>query len=175
MYRYRIAIVDDNEDWCFILAARLEQEGYTATTFSNPDVFLSQAEAFDLALIDFSMPPRPFQRIQDGPDLVAKLRQQIEHPPLLILISAYFTQDILRQTADLEMQADTYLSKTTDSAELLTQIKQLLASRSSARAQGKSEPQQSERRTLESYYSQREPWRLSARPEAANRSGKRRN
>ncbi|HEY9748530.1 MAG TPA: response regulator [Allocoleopsis sp.] len=126
---YQIAIVDDNESWCFILATRLRQHGYAVSTFTDTDLFLRNAEQFDLALIDFSMPPRRYQAETDGPDVIRKLRQRLNPPPLLILISSFFTEDILKEVADLNLQADVYLSKSIDSTELLRQIEALLATR----------------------------------------------
>jgi len=131
---YQIAIVDDNESWCFILATRLRQHQYAVSTFTDTDLFLRQADQFDLALIDFSMPPRRYQIDTDGPDVIRKLKQRLNHPPLVILISSFFTEDILNEVRDLDLQADAYLSKSAESAELLQQIERLLATRRSLSA-----------------------------------------
>lgn len=123
---YRIAIVDDNETWCFVLGSRLQQQGYEVSTFTDANLFLPQAERFDLAIIDFSMPPRRYQFHLDGPALINKLKQQLDNPPWLILISAFFTEDVLSQDLDLCFKADVCLSKSVDSAELIQQIERLL-------------------------------------------------
>lgn len=128
---YQIAIVDDNESWCFILATRLRQHQYTVSTFTDTDLFLRQADQFDLALIDFSMPPRRYQIDTDGPDVIRKLKQRLDNPPLVILISSFFTEDILNDVAELDLQADAYLSKSVKSVDLLQQIERLLATRRS--------------------------------------------
>lgn len=128
---YQIAIVDDNESWCFVLATRLRQHGYAISTFTDTDAFLRQAERFDLALLDFSMPPRRYQVDTDGPDVIRKLKQRLDNPPLVILISSFFTEDILDEVAALDLQADAYLSKSVESAELLQQIERLLATQRS--------------------------------------------
>ena len=133
---YQIAIVDDNESWCFILATRLRQHNYAVSTFTDTDLFLRQADQFDLALIDFSMPPRRYQIDTDGPDVIRKLKQRLNHPPSVILISSFFTKDILSEVRDLDFQADAYLSKSVDSAELLQKIEDLLATRRSLSADG---------------------------------------
>lgn len=128
---YQIAIVDDNESWCFVLATRLRQHSYDVSTFTDTDLFLRDAAQFDLALIDFSMPPRRYQVDTDGPDVIRKLKQRLDYPPAVILISSFFTEDILKDVVDLGLQADAYLSKSVDSAELLRQIEGLLATRRS--------------------------------------------
>ena len=128
---YQLAIVDDNESWCFILATRLRQHQYVVSTFTDTDLFLRQAAQFDLALIDFSMPPRRYQIDTDGPDVIRKLKQRLDNPPLVILISSFFTEDILKDVAELDLQADAYLSKSVKSIDLLQQIERLLATRRS--------------------------------------------
>lgn len=126
---YRLAIVDDNESWCFVLAVQLQQQGYIVSTFTDSNTFLREAEQFDLALVDFSMPPRRYQSETDGPEVINKVKQRFERPPLLILISSYFTEDILGQVLDIYPEADAVLSKQVESQELLNQIEQLLATR----------------------------------------------
>lgn len=64
---YHLAIVDDNETWCFGLALRLQQ-GYTVSTFMDVQAFLRKVTQFDLVLVDFSMPTPRYQRGMDGPD-----------------------------------------------------------------------------------------------------------
>nr|WP_290225735.1 response regulator [Trichocoleus desertorum] len=128
---YQIAIVDDNESWCFILATRLRQHQYAVSTFTDTDLFLNQADQFDLALIDFSMPPRRYQIDTDGPDVIRKLKQRLDNPPLVILISSFFTEDILNDVAELDLQADAYLSKSVKSVDLLQEMERLLATRRS--------------------------------------------
>lgn len=131
---YQLAIVDDNEAWCFAMAHLLGQHGYAVATFTNADAFLREAARFDLALIDFSMPPRRYQRETDGPDVIRRVRQQLANPPLLVLISSYFTEDVTQQGLDLALEPDRYIAKGVDSAYLVQQIGQLLASRSPHRS-----------------------------------------
>lgn len=126
---YRLAIVDDNETWSFVAALRLRQQRYEVSTFADPHAFLRQAEQFDLALIDFSLPPRRYEIEIDGPGLIARVKQRFANPPLLVLISSYFTEDILQQATDICAEADAVLSKQTDSTSLIQQVEQLLATR----------------------------------------------
>lgn len=126
---YHLAIVDDNESWCFVLANLLQSKGYAVSTFTDTSTFMRTAHQFDLALIDFSMPPRRHQQETDGPDIIRKVRQQLSHPPLLVLISSYFTEDCLDQSSQAYWQADACWSKQMPSAELQQQIEQLLQTR----------------------------------------------
>lgn len=129
----RIAIVDDNETWCFVLALRLQQQGYTVTPFTHARAFLREMDQFDLVLVDFSMPAPAYQVSMDGPELICQVKQQLDTPPLLVLTSSFFTQDLLGQASDLCPEADAVLIKQADLTEMLAQIQQLLASRMPSR------------------------------------------
>jgi CheY-like chemotaxis protein len=126
---YQLAVVDDNETWCFVIAHLLHLYGYKTATFTDVDQFMREAARFDLALVDFSMPPRSYQSHTDGPDVIRRVKQQLSQPPLMVLVSAYFTEDLVEQAADVFPEADAYLSKDLDSRELIAQIAQLLKNR----------------------------------------------
>lgn len=132
---YKIAIVDDNESWCFVLASSLRLHGYRVSTFTSANSFLPHAGQFDLALIDFLLPPRRYETEVDGPQLICQLKQRLSNPPLLILISAYFIDDVLNQASGICPQADAYLGKGLSVSEIVHQIDRLLAMRSSPLAQ----------------------------------------
>jgi CheY-like chemotaxis protein len=137
---YNIAIVDDNEAWCFTLGFFLRQHHFSVSSFNAPDVFLKQAHEFDLALIDFSIPVRRFQREVDGPSLIARIKRQLDNPPLLVLISAYFTKEVLSHPHDICPEADAYLSKSCGLEEILQCIEQLLANPSQSDSRYSSRP-----------------------------------
>ncbi|MBD2461939.1 response regulator [Oscillatoria sp. FACHB-1407] len=126
---YHLAIVDDNESWCFVLALRLQQQGYVVSTFTDVHAFLQQAARFDLVLIDFSMPVPRYQAGMDGPEVICKVRHRLEYPPLMVLVSSFFTEDLLSHAAEICPEADAILSKRTEATTMLRQIKQLLEQR----------------------------------------------
>jgi CheY-like chemotaxis protein len=128
---YRIAVVDDNQSWCFVLKLRLQQEGYAVSTFANARAFLQEAEQFDLALIDFSIPAPVYQPDMDGPELISELRR-LDRSPILVLISSFFTEDVLNDASSICPEADAILSKQTETSRLFSQIRQLLNSRKGA-------------------------------------------
>lgn len=123
---YNIAVVDDNEAWRMAIGYSLRQHGYSVETFEDAIAFLQDAKYFDLALIDFSMPPRRYQKEVDGCELICQIKNILEKPPLLVLISAYFTDDVLPQVDQLCPQADAYLSKGSEMTKILYQIQDLL-------------------------------------------------
>ncbi len=131
---YRIAVIDDNETWCFVMATALQQRGYLVATFSDAYAFLRQASQFDMVLVDFSLPPRRYQKELSGPDVIRHLHKEFAKPPLTILISAYFTHDILTNVPEICPEADACLSKGTPLEKLLQQIEQVMLSRGDRRA-----------------------------------------
>jgi CheY-like chemotaxis protein len=128
---YRLAIVDDNETWCFVLALRLQQQGYAVSTFTNAQAFLPKVDQFDLVLVDFSIPTPLYQREMDGPEVICKVKHQLDNPPLLVLVSSFFTEDVLNDRAKICPEADAILSKQTETTELFSQIQKLLENRTS--------------------------------------------
>jgi len=126
---YHLAIVDDNETWCFVLALRLQQQGYMVSTFTNTQAFLREADQFDLVLVDFSMPTPRYQHGMDGPEVICQVKRQLDKPPLLILISSFFTEDLLKDSAAVCPEADAVLSKQLETTEIFSQIQELLVGR----------------------------------------------
>jgi CheY-like chemotaxis protein len=126
---YHLAIVDDNETWCFVLKLRLQQQGYAVSTFTNAHAFLREMDQFDLVLVDFVMPAPRYQHDIGGPEVICKVKQQLHNPPLLVLMSSFFTEDLLSQATDLCPEADAVLTKQTETAAMLSQIQQLLDNR----------------------------------------------
>jgi CheY-like chemotaxis protein len=130
--KYRIAVVDDNEAWCFALENFLHQNGFDVSVFSDTSAFLRVAKQFDLALVDFSMPSPYYQKEINGPELIAQLKQHLRQPPILILVSAYFTEEILQDIQELCPQADAHLSKSIGLKGILRQIKQFIEAHSAS-------------------------------------------
>ncbi|HEY9624285.1 MAG TPA: hypothetical protein V6C78_28275, partial [Crinalium sp.] len=82
---------------------------------------------FDLVLVDFSMPTPRYQRDVNGPELICTVKQRLSNPPLLVLISGFFTKDLLHSAADLCPEADAILSKEISVSDLISRIRDLLA------------------------------------------------
>lgn len=123
---YKIAIVDDNETWCFVIHRFLQERNFAVTSFNNAHEFLAEARSFDLALVDFSIPSRRHQRSIDGAELIAQIKQTLKYPPILILISAYFTDDCMQEAAQICSEADACLSKSLTLQQILAVIEHLL-------------------------------------------------
>lgn len=125
----QIAIIDDNETWRFVLAHYLRQRGFEVETFADPSQFLKSAHEFDLALVDFCIAPRRHQLDINGAELICKVKAQFDVPPLLVLVSSFFTDDILEVAEAACPEADAYLSKSLGLDGLEKELKVLLAAR----------------------------------------------
>jgi signal transduction histidine kinase len=118
--KYRILVVEDNEDFGSTLATILELQGHSVEIANNglSALALAKEQAFDVILCDIGIP-----RL-NGYDLIAQVRLHGGHPrPYAIAISGY-GQPEDRQRA-LEAGFDDYLVKPFHNANLL----HLLASR----------------------------------------------
>ncbi|MBF2003179.1 MAG: response regulator [Synechococcales cyanobacterium C42_A2020_086] len=123
---YHIAVVDDNEAWRLAVQYLLQQEGLQVSTFADPHSFFKLAEQFDLVLVDFSLPARNYQTWMDGAELIRKIKQQLDRPPLLILVSGFFTEKEREIARSLCPEADDYLSKSVAAQGLIQQVKRFL-------------------------------------------------
>lgn len=123
---YKLAIVDDNPTWCLGLQIALSQQGFRVTTFRDAHSFLSNAGQFQIGLIDYSLPIRRGQPEMDGAALIRSIKTQLDRPPALILISAYFTPELLKQANPLCPDADACMSKSSGLQEIITQLHQFV-------------------------------------------------
>jgi DNA-binding response OmpR family regulator len=134
----RIAIVDDNESWCFALEIALGQQGYDTAIFSDPWQFLQRADQFDVAIVDYSIPAPRYQLELDGISLIRQVKEQFARPPLLLLISSYFPNDESELLQSFCEEADLVLSRPRQIRELLHPVQKLLAQRSGYRSGSRS-------------------------------------
>ncbi|MBD2459502.1 response regulator [Oscillatoria sp. FACHB-1407] len=120
------------------IAYLLHRAGYAVATFTDAHTFFQDAKHFDLALIDFSMPSRSYQKEMDGCELIHLVKKSLEEPPILVLISAFFTKLIIPQVVDLCPEADAHWDKSISTEELLVQIQNLLSQRNTSHSKSTS-------------------------------------
>lgn len=128
----QVAIIDDNEAWCFALAYCLEQQGFSVRTFQDPFQFIPVADQFDLALVDFCIPSKRYRKEMDGADLICELKGSSDRPPLLVLMSAFFTPDILQSIEDVCPSADAFISKISGLNSILLSVDQIISTRTTS-------------------------------------------
>jgi DNA-binding response OmpR family regulator len=119
----RIAVLDDDVRWRSAVATFLEKQGFKVETFTNTSEFLTAVESFDVALVDYLLPQIQDQPKLYGSDVITFVKTLMDVPPAMILISAYFLDDIKL----LAPGAEAYLNKTIGFAAILHQIEQTLS------------------------------------------------
>ncbi len=112
---FRILIVDDEPDYCDVIAMVLQSEGYQTQTCYKPKeaVELLKKEKFDLVLSDLIMPE------MDGIAFMKEVKQR--HPDIyFVIMTAYGT--IENAVIAMREGAYTYAIKGNDPEELLKEI-----------------------------------------------------
>lgn len=130
MEKYRILIVDDEDDICMILSYSLQQAGYdTLVAHSAEEVLANYEQAIhqytiDLILLDIMMDG------MSGLELAAKLKandisknNQYATPPIIFLTALSDEQTML---AGFNLGADDYISKPFRIAEVLARVAAVL-------------------------------------------------
>jgi signal transduction histidine kinase len=119
----RILIVDDEELNRILLAANLQESGYTVETAEDGQQALQmlRAQPFDAVLLDLLMPR------MDGYQVLAEMKQDavLRRTPVIVISSTDEMESIVRC---IEMGATDYLTKPFDSVLLHARIRGSLAS-----------------------------------------------
>ena len=115
----RILLVEDEANLAFLLAERLQREGYQVETCADGEHGLIQAASgnFELAILDVMLPGR------SGFDICRELRQRGIDLPILMLTAR---GDVNDRVTGLKIGADDYLAKPFEVPELLARIEALL-------------------------------------------------
>jgi CheY-like chemotaxis protein len=129
----RIAVLDDDEHWCSILQRHLRKD-FSVAVYTDVQSFLRNKDQFDLIVVDFTLlPSSEFEAVTNGCQLIAYLKQTLQHPPIAVLTSGYIYQNDLEDSEldPLCAEADLFLTKNTGLDTLLQQLQQLLVNKTS--------------------------------------------
>lgn len=115
----RVLVVEDEPKVARAVREGLESEGYAVTEAHTGEdgFFLASSQAFDLLLLDLSLPGR------DGLEVLAALRQKGLLTPVLILTARDAVED---RVSGLDRGADDYMVKPFAFAELLARVRALV-------------------------------------------------
>jgi DNA-binding response OmpR family regulator len=124
----RVLVVDDEGDFRASVRTCLEREGYAVQEAVDGAEALKrlEAETYDLALVDLSLPRLP------GLRLLEVLRAAGRPAPPTIIVTAF--GDWGSYARALELGALTFLSKPLSMADLLREVARALAARPGAGA-----------------------------------------
>ncbi|RBW48549.1 response regulator [Marinobacter sp. F3R11] len=119
---YRIAVIEDDPDQAAHLKNWLEQQGYSAETFENPDTFTERCDdqSYQLILLDISFPQGPLE----GIGWLERMKSRAGANTPVIMMSA--RSDMVARLRALRAGSDIYLTKPIDMGVLEKRIQQLL-------------------------------------------------
>ncbi len=124
----RILVVDDTPDNLFLIETVLQAEGYQVEVADNGEDALSKIEVEppDLLLLDLMMPG------MHGYEVAQRIRQNNDLPFIpIILITGCEQLDV---ADEFDVAIDGFICKPIDFDELLTQVRAILAMKSTANA-----------------------------------------
>lgn len=120
MPKKRILLIDDEVDFAETLSMRLGMRGYEVTVVHGGQEALTKAkEKPDLILLDVMMP------VMDGYEVCSKLRESSETKliPIIMLTAKEMSKD---KVEGLNVGADDYITKSSDTEELFARMEALL-------------------------------------------------
>lgn len=127
---HKLAVVDDDEYWC-LAVQRFFRRDFEVSVFKGADRFLSKVCQYDLAIIDFSIPPARYETSMTGSELIRHLKQTLQDPPLLVLASGFISKNDREVGYQLCPEADDFIAKDAGLDEILHRVKTLLESKKS--------------------------------------------
>lgn len=118
MQKYRIMVVDDEENVCELLQLYLEREGFSVETQKDGKAALEAAarRAPDLMILDLMLPGA------DGWEVCREIRKSSNLPIVMLTARGEDVDKIL----GLELGADDYLAKPFNPRELVARVKAVL-------------------------------------------------
>ena len=120
MYRNKILIIDDEQDFLDLVSERLKLEGYDVITAFDGENGLQKAKTWhpDLIICDVKMPKK------DGFEVLKNLRQETNIRVPFIMLTVVDDFEKIKEAYDEE--ADFYVTKPVELASLSKNIQILL-------------------------------------------------
>lgn len=118
--KYKLLVVDDEQDLCEILKFNLETEGYTVDTANSAEEALSmEVEKYDLLLLDVMMGG------MSGFAMAKKIKSEplTEHIPIIFLTAKDTENDTV---TGFNLGADDYISKPFSIREVIVRVRAVL-------------------------------------------------
>ena len=118
---YTILIVDDDEDFRFLIGLDFQKAGFRLlfAESGNRAFEMILSESIDLLITDVVMPDG------DGISLIARVRARSRHQPPIIVVTGYSD---LAEHRFFEMGALAYFAKPFDRSELMESVRKILSS-----------------------------------------------
>lgn len=121
----KIAVLDDDEHWCF-LVQRFLRKHFEVSTFQSFSELLPRVAQFALVIVDFSIPPRQYQENIDGCEMIRRIKQRYTPAPILVLSTAFISSNNLEFGKQLCPEADHFIAKDAGLDTVLEVVQTLL-------------------------------------------------
>lgn len=134
---YKIAILDDNNDFCTAIQELLSNYHETYA-FTDTSIFLEKmkSENYDLVLIDLSIQPISSQKIYNGCDLIGYLKRTFSELPIFVLFTGWISGNAAQEGRKICPVADGFIGKNVDLDKILQEINRLITSKASQKEEG---------------------------------------
>jgi CheY-like chemotaxis protein len=126
---YKIAIVDDDERWCFAVKSFF-RKSFEITTFKHIPYSLYELVDYDLVIVNYSIPTiGTYETNIQEFEVVRFLKTHCMNPPLLIIVSEAIGKHNSGLLQGICPEADAFFAKAAGLEELLQETQQLLAAK----------------------------------------------
>ena len=123
---YKIAVVDDDEDWCLAVKSLLKKS-FEVTTFAHVPYSLHELFNYDLVIVDYSISPtEAYEKNVHELEIIRFLKTNSLNPPLLIIATEFMNKNEHEFLKAVCPEADAFLAKDAGVKQLLQETQQLL-------------------------------------------------
>jgi CheY-like chemotaxis protein len=126
---YKIAVVDENEDWCLALRTFF-QRSFDITTFERFPYSFYELVDYDLVLVNCSnVPVDKHTKNSHKLEIIHFLKKNFPRPPLLVILLDIIDESALELGKQVFPEADAFFAKEAGMEKILQQTQQLLAAK----------------------------------------------
>src|SRR5919199_403876 len=130
---YKIAVVDDDESWCFAIKSFF-QKSFEITTFKQVPYSLHELVDYDLLIVDYSMSSTETHQnnVYGIVEIIRFFKNNFVNYPLLVITSDFIDKKNINNAVkvrELCSEADALFPKNVNLEELLQETLHLLASK----------------------------------------------
>lgn len=126
---YKIAVVDEDNDWCLALRT-LFQKSFDITTFERLPYSFYELVDYDLVLVNCSnVPTEKSTENSQRLEIIHFLKRNFPRPPLLVIVLDFIDRSALELGKKFFPEADAFFPKNADMEEILQQTQQLLSAK----------------------------------------------
>lgn len=126
---YKIAVVDEDVDWCLALKTFF-QKSFDITTFERLPYSFYELVEYDLVIVNYAnFSDKKYTEDINRLEIIHFLKKNFTRPPLLVIMLDYIDEITLKLGKKIFPEADDFFSKNADMGKILQQTQQLLSAK----------------------------------------------